>query len=108
MRTTLTLLASIPIIALACIVAIAAPTDDVYKLGPDSEAHAGVPSGRLSEPAKLESKVYDGTVRNYWTYVPAQYDSAKPTAVMVFEDGHFFLNNKGDYRIPIVFDNLIY
>ncbi len=86
----------------------AGPLDEVYKLGPDSESHSGVPTGKLSEPAKLESKVYDGTVRNYWIYVPAQYQASQPASLMIFEDGHFFLNNRGEYRIPIVFDNLIY
>jgi enterochelin esterase family protein len=27
---------------------------------------------------------------------------------MIFQDGHFFVNPTGQYRIPIVFDNLIY
>jgi enterochelin esterase family protein len=27
---------------------------------------------------------------------------------MIFQDGHAFVNLKGDYRIPYVFDNLIY
>ena len=55
----------------------AAPTDDVYKLGPDSEPQPGVPQGKVHGPLTLESKsVYPGTTRNYWIYVPAQYDPA--------------------------------
>jgi enterochelin esterase-like enzyme len=91
--------------ALAC----AAPLDDVYKLGPDSQAQEGVPEGKIIGPLTLESKsVYPGTSRNYWVYVPAQYDKEKAACLMVFQDGHFFVNTKGEYRIPIVFDNLIY
>jgi enterochelin esterase family protein len=87
----------------------AAPTDDVYKLGPDSMRQAGVPQGKVVGPLTLESKTaYPGTTRNYWVYVPAQYDGSKPACLMVFQDGHFFVNVEGEYRIPNVFDNLIY
>lgn len=93
-------------------VGLAAPLDDVYQLGPDSMPHPGVPQGKLLGPTTLPSKVYPDTVRNYWVYVPAQYDQGedkgKPACLMVFQDGHAFFNPKGDYRIPAVFDNLIY
>jgi enterochelin esterase family protein len=85
------------------------PTDDVYKLGPDSEPQPGVPQGKIVGPLTLESKsVYPDTTRNYWVYVPAQYDAKKAASLMVFQDGHFFVNTKGEYRVPVVFDNLIY
>jgi len=87
----------------------AAPTDDIYKLGPDSQKQDGVPEGKIIGPLTLESKtVWPGTTRNYWVYVPAQYEKDKPACLMVFQDGHFFVNTMGQYRIPIVFDNLIY
>jgi len=89
--------------------ASAAPTDDIYKLGPDSQVQEGVPQGKVIGPLTLESKsVYPGTTRNYWVYVPAQYEKEKPACLMVFQDGHFFVNTQGQYRIPVVFDNLIY
>ncbi len=88
--------------------ALAGPTDDVYHLGPDSEPHAGVPQGKVIGPLTLASSVYPDTTRHYWVYVPAQYDAARPACLMIFQDGHAFLNPKGDYRIPQVFDNLIY
>ncbi len=101
--------------ALVCLMAVlarqgrAAPTDDVYRLGPDSQPQEGVPQGKVVGPLTLESKeAYPNTTRNYWVYVPAQYDPAKPACLMVFQDGHAFVNPKGDYRIPVVFDNLIY
>jgi enterochelin esterase family protein len=97
------------LLLLAPVSLIAAPTDDVYKLGPDSEYQPGVPQGKVVGPLTLESKtVYPNTTRNYWIYVPAQYDGTKPASLMVFQDGHFFVNTKGEYRIPVVFDNLIY
>ena len=86
----------------------AAGLDDVYHLGPDSEPQPGVPQGQVNGPLTLESKVYPDTTRNYWVYVPAQYDKSKPASLMIYQDGHAFVNIKGEARIPIVFDNLIY
>jgi enterochelin esterase family protein len=40
--------------------------------------------------------------------VPAQYDKDKPAAVMVFQDGGSYVNPKREFRVPIVFDNLIH
>jgi enterochelin esterase-like enzyme len=93
---------------LLLISAVAAPTDDVYALGPDSLPHDVVPKGKVIGPLTLASQVFTNTTRNYWVYVPAQYDPAKPACLMIFQDGHAFVNPKGDYRIPNVFDNLIY
>lgn len=86
----------------------AGPTDEAYTLGPDSAPRPGVPQGKVIGPTTLPSKVYPDTTRNYWVYVPAQYDAAKPACLMIFQDGHAFLGPKGDYRVPFVFDNLIY
>jgi enterochelin esterase-like enzyme len=86
----------------------AAPTDDLYQLGPDSLPHDGVPKGKVIGPLTLASEVFTNTTRHYWIYVPAQYDRTKPACVMIFQDGHAFVNTNGDYRIPNVFDNLIY
>lgn len=85
-----------------------APVDAVYELGPDSQAHPNVPHGTIYGPTTLPSNVYPNTTRNYWVYVPAQYDPARPASLMVFFDGHYYLNLKGQYRVPYVFDNLIH
>jgi len=88
---------------------LAGPTDELYTLGPDSTPQKNVPTGKIIGPLTLAStKAYPGTTRNYWVYVPAQYDGKTPASLMVFQDGHYFVNLKADYRIPIVFDNLIY
>jgi enterochelin esterase family protein len=47
-------------------------------------------------------------VRDYWVYVPAQYDSNHAACVMVFQDGGGFVKPDGQLRVPIVFDNLIH
>ena len=83
------------------------PTTDNYKLGHDSlERHEGVPKGRVEKFA-WTSKIFPGTERDCWVYIPAQYDGKTPACVMVFQDGGGFVSEKGSWRVPIVFDNLI-
>ena len=86
---------------------VAVGNDEQYKLGPDSERQDGVPRGEVTKH-EWKSKVFEGTIREYWVYVPKQYDGSKPAAVMVFQDGHAYVNEKGQFRVPVVFDNLIH
>src|SRR3954464_9000934 len=79
---------------------------DEYVLGPDSERHPNVPQGRITK-YEWTSKIYAGTTRDYFVYVPAQYKPDKPACTMVFQDGATFIDEKGPYRTGIVFDNLI-
>ena len=58
-------------------------------------------------PYTLPSQAYPGTQHTYWVYVPAQYDPAVPTSLMVLNDGQAFKNMEGDIRAPNVLDNLI-
>ena len=96
------------IVAAQILTASAAPIDDVYLLGPDSLPHEGTPHGKVIGPLTLASQVFTNTTRHYWIYVPAQYDAKTPAALMIFQDGQAFVGPNGDYRIPNVFDNLIY
>jgi enterochelin esterase-like enzyme len=79
-----------------------------YPLGPDSRQHDYAPRGKVTEDRIWkDGKVFPGTTRRYSVYVPAQYDGMKPAALMVFQDGHTYLKEDGDFRVPVVFDNLI-
>ena len=80
---------------------------DDYELGPDSMEKPGVPKGDV-HPFKWESKIFAGTSRDCWIYVPKQYDAKVPACVMVFQDGGGYQNPKGQYRATIVMDNLIH
>jgi len=84
-------------------------TAQVYTLGPDSMRQEGVPEGRVEQYVH-QSEIYPGTVRDVWVYIPAQYDGSEPAAVMVFQDGHGFINTEGDraWMGPVVLDNLIH
>jgi enterochelin esterase family protein len=79
-----------------------------YRLGPDSLPQEGVPRGEIRGPFTLPSEAYPGTQHTYWIYVPAQYDAAKPAHLMIFNDGHAFMNPEGDVRAQNVMDNLIF
>ena len=68
---------------------------------PPVQRAAGAPAGDVIKAEFDQSKVYPGTWREYWVYVPKQLDRAKPAPVMVFQDGL-------QYNAPIVFDNLIH
>ncbi|MFK7910094.1 MAG: alpha/beta hydrolase [Akkermansiaceae bacterium] len=73
----------------------------------DSKRQEGVPKGKVTLH-QMRSQVFAGTLRQFYIYVPAQYDAQKPAAVMVFQDGHAYVHEKKDFRAPIVFDNLIH
>jgi enterochelin esterase-like enzyme len=75
---------------------------EVYATHRDSLPQPGVPQGRLTQQPKWQSKIFAGTTRDWWIYVPAQYRAAQPACVMVFQDGQSAKN-----YVPVVFDNLI-
>ncbi|MEX2263400.1 MAG: SMP-30/gluconolactonase/LRE family protein [Bryobacteraceae bacterium] len=78
-----------------------------YTLGPDSQRQPNVPKGTVTQHS-WTSKVFPGTVRDYWVYVPAQYKADTPASVMIFQDGGGLVNESGAWRTPVVFDNLIH
>jgi enterochelin esterase family protein len=53
------------------------------------------------------SKIYDGMKSDYWIYVPAQYDPRSAAALMVFQDGEWYLDRDGKIPALNVIDNLI-
>jgi enterochelin esterase family protein len=75
---------------------------EVYETHPDSRERPGVPKGTVKQMPPWESKIFEGTKRDWWVYVPAQYRPESPAAVMVFQDGA----GPKDF-VPTVFDNLI-
>lgn len=59
-----------------------------------------IPRGEVVKYSFEDSKVFPGTYRDYWVYVPRQYDPATPACVFVCQDGI-------QYKAPEVFDALI-
>ena len=83
------------------------PAADDFVESPLHRENPSVPKGTVTKMPVWESKVFAGTTRDWWVYVPAQYKPEQAAAVMVFQDGHDYVNPKGNWRVPIVFDNLI-
>jgi enterochelin esterase family protein len=76
--------------------------------GPDSQEQPDVPKGTVQEFAWRQSTVYPGTERQYWIYLPPAFDKTKSYPLIVFQDGGGAVNPKGQFRVPIVLDNLIH
>ena len=91
-------------VSIAFALAFTASGADAFKPTP---YHEGAPAGKLIAHANWASKVMTNTVRDWWVYVPKQYDAKKAANVMVFQDGHDYVNPNGNWRVPVVFDNLI-
>jgi enterochelin esterase family protein len=79
-----------------------------YQFSTDSMVQEGIPKGQIKGPFGLQSQAYPGTQHTYWVYVPAQYNSAKPASLMIYNDGQAFMAMDGDIRAQVVLDNLIY
>jgi sugar lactone lactonase YvrE/enterochelin esterase-like enzyme len=95
-------------ILLLCLVALMGGLHaEEYVLGPDSQRQPGVPQGSVTKYTWSASKLYPGTTRDYWVYVPKQYKAEKPACVMIFQDGGGYISDKGATRGPVVLDNLI-
>lgn len=56
---------------------------EAYPVHPDSLQKPGVPEGTIKQGTFDRSKLFPGTVRDYWVYVPKQYDGSTPAALMV-------------------------
>ena len=56
--------------------------------------------GDLKEYSFHNSRIFPGTEREYWIYVPRQYDASRPACLYVSQDGI-------QYNAPLVFDKLI-
>ncbi len=89
----------------------ALPLDDSgveYAHGPDSYRQPGVPTGETIELRWTQSSIYPGTSRRVWIHVPAHHDPAPPAALLVFNDGWWYLDPAGEVRGAIVLDNLVH
>src|SRR5687768_14082626 len=89
-RTFSRLLASLLILSVVTATAVLAADDS-----------PSIPKGEITQYSFEQSNVFPGTVRDYWVYVPKQYDPAKPACVHVNQDGIQF-------NAPAVFDELIH
>ena len=66
----------------------------------DANRQAEVPKGEILKFTFNNSKIFPGTTRDCWIYVPKQYDPARPACVYVSQDGI-------QHNAPAAFDQLI-
>jgi gluconolactonase len=69
-------------------------------LAATTSADEAAPKGEVTKYTFEGSKIFPGTTRDYWVYVPKQYDPERPACVYVNQDGI-------QYNAPAVFDELI-
>ncbi len=79
-----------------------------YPIPPEALRQDGVPRGQLIQGVYRESRIYPGTERDYWLYLPAQPVADGPAPLMVFQDGKGYCSDNRGARAHIVFDNLIH
>lgn len=71
-----------------------------YPAEPALQGSPDVPQGEVLQFSFKKSKLYPGTTRSYWVYVPKEYQPAQPACLFVCMDGVAF-------NAPKVFDYLI-
>ncbi|MEK7833643.1 MAG: SMP-30/gluconolactonase/LRE family protein [Acidobacteriota bacterium] len=99
-RALLTLVFSL-FIASAALAQPPSQPQETYPPHPDSVEQPGVPKGEVMKFTFENSKIFPGTWREYWVYIPKQYSPDKPACVYVNQDGI-------QWNAPMVFDNLIH
>ena len=77
---------------------------EVYTDPVEFKANPNVPHGTLTAMPKFRSKVFDGTSRDWWVYIPAQAkeNPDRPMPLMVFQDGQWDKDSDS-----VAMDNLI-
>jgi hypothetical protein len=74
----------------------------------DSYEQPGVPQGKLSEMMVHSSAVYQGWKVSWWLYASPGVDPATPAPVMIWADGHRFLQRDIRARLFPLTENLLH
>jgi len=74
---------------------------ETYPVDSASIERPGVPKGEVLKFTFNQSKIFPGTTRDCWVYVPAQYKPENRACVYINQDGI-------QWKAPTVFDNLIH
>lgn len=67
-----------------------------------------IPHGSIQKLDWNDSQAFPGTIRNFWLYIPEQYDSENPAPFMIFQDGWSFIREDRPLRANNVLDSLIH
>jgi len=96
----------LPLLLALASTAYAETIEPEYPLHTDSIRKEGVPRRTVTKHIWKSPKIYKGTIREYYVYVP--HGAPKDAALMVFQDGHSYIKDGTDFKVAIVFDNLIH
>jgi len=55
----------------------------------------------------FHSTIYENTFRDYWVYIPPQYQGETPANLMVFQDGYSYIDESKPMQVPNVIQTLI-
>ena len=90
------------ILMLLTLTNVVAQQRDHYRVAfdPATVRNEEVAAGEVLKRSFNTSEIYPMTSRDYWIYIPAEYDASKPACLFVCLDGI-------TYNAPTVFDNLI-
>jgi enterochelin esterase family protein len=75
---------------------------EAYTYPPETKPQPGVPRGSVEEQTPWRSEVFPGTTRQWWIYVPQEYNPHKSACLFVVQDGQWDRNSW-----TVVLDNMI-
>jgi gluconolactonase len=83
-------------------------SSSLVSLSAQAQRAAAQPTkGKVTQAQFSTSKLFPGTVRDYWVYVPAVPAPAGGYALMVVQDGANFIRDNGTFKSADVYDRLI-
>ena len=89
--------------------ALSVPEDAQYNPCAEAYPGPGVPRGAIMKyPDWNQTKIYKGTSRDVWIYVPAQIAANSKPALMVLNDGLGYADPAGPVRATAVLDSMIH
>ena len=80
--------------------------DEPYQLTWLSKERKNVPKGEIIKKTHKSKTVYPGVIRDYWIYVPANYDKKTESNLIIFQDGEWYLFGD-EFKAGIAFDNMM-
>ncbi|MEM7101199.1 MAG: alpha/beta hydrolase-fold protein [Pseudomonadota bacterium] len=84
------------------------PQDRIYHPCPEAYPDRSLPTGSIFPHRDwAESKLYPGTIRDLFVYIPTQYTQGSESCrLLIFNDGAGYLSRRGSVRAGLVLDSL--
>ncbi len=82
------------------------PGDAIYKPCPEAFPDRAVPRGELLSIEDWTCRQYPDTVRRIWIHLPANLTGRNDLGLILFNDGHIYLDKDGPVRAASVLNSL--